>query len=75
MKNPVTLPIIERFLLITGWGPSRFGRAAIGDARLVTDLRAGREMQPNMEERVRRFMLDHVEAERAKMRRLNQLVR
>jgi hypothetical protein len=43
-----------------GIPPSRFGRDAVGDPRLVGDLRNGREPRPKMEQRVRTFiaMLD-----------------
>lgn len=34
---------IERFLTVTCTSPSRFGRDALGDPRLVFDLRNGRQ--------------------------------
>jgi len=34
---------IERYLQRTNTPPSRFGREAVGDPRLVHDLRLGRE--------------------------------
>lgn len=35
--------MIERYLAATGMPPSRFGRAAVRDPRLVRDLKDGRE--------------------------------
>lgn len=34
---------IERHLRVTGQPPTRFGREAVGDPRLVGDLKNGRE--------------------------------
>lgn len=34
---------VERFLRQTGMAPTRFGRSAVRDPRLVFDLRNGRE--------------------------------
>lgn len=35
---------IDRFLRRTGMPPSKFGRLAVNDPRLVKDLRGGREL-------------------------------
>ena len=40
------LRTIELYLEMTGTAPSRFGRDAVGDARLVHDLRRGRRLRP-----------------------------
>lgn len=40
--HPILLRI-ERHLRATGGYPTRFGREALGDPRLVADLRKGRE--------------------------------
>lgn len=50
---------IEHYLKRTGMAPTRFGRLAVRDPRLVLDLRRGREMTPRLERRVRRFMDEH----------------
>ncbi|MFM7028351.1 MAG: hypothetical protein ACKOXK_06715 [Chakrabartia sp.] len=50
---------IEHYLKRTGMTPTRFGRLAVRDPRLVLDLRRGREMTPRLEGRVRRFMAGH----------------
>jgi hypothetical protein len=47
---------IERFLKETGMPPTRFGREAVRDPRLVLDMRNGREPGPRMERRVEHFM-------------------
>ena len=43
---------IELYLRRTRTPPARFGRDAIGDPRLVFDLRNGREMRKKTEARV-----------------------
>jgi hypothetical protein len=52
---------IERFLRRTGMPPTRFGRAAAGDPRLVFDMRLGREIRPRLAARVRTFMQGHAQ--------------
>lgn len=47
---------IELLLAETGLSPSQFGRKAMGDPRLIADLRRGRELRPCSEERLRLFM-------------------
>ena len=48
---------IEAYLRRSGVPPTRFGREAVGDPRLVHDLRRGREPRQRM---VRR-LLDYLE--------------
>jgi hypothetical protein len=43
---------IELYLRRTRTAPTRFGRDAVGDPRLVADLRRGREMRGKTESRV-----------------------
>jgi hypothetical protein len=50
------LRTIEAHLRATGTPPTRFGREAVGDPRLVGDLRAGREPRSRMEARVRAYI-------------------
>ena len=47
---------IERFLERTGLPPTKFGRLAVADPRLVFDLRNGREPRPPLRSRVEHFM-------------------
>ena len=48
---------IEKFLRATDMPPSKFGRLAAGDPRLVFDLRRGREPRGPMVERIEAFLL------------------
>lgn len=47
---------IEHFLRDTGMAPTRFGRDAARDPRLVLDMRNGREPSPRMIRRLEHFM-------------------
>lgn len=47
---------VEYFLRQTGMAPTRFGRAAVRDPRLVFDMRNGREPGERMKRRVEHFM-------------------
>lgn len=47
---------IETCLRRTKLPPSRFGRDAVKDPRLVHDLRRGRSPGPNVERRVREYI-------------------
>lgn len=47
---------IERHLRHTGVHGTRFGRDAVGDPRLVGDLRNGREPRPAMTARILAFI-------------------
>lgn len=46
------LNIVERHLARTGISPSRFGRMIAGDPRLVFDMRRGRQINEELEERL-----------------------
>lgn len=48
--------LIERFLRDQNLPPTKFGRLAAGDPRLVLDIRMGREIRPEMETKLRHFM-------------------
>jgi len=54
-----TLRKIERFLRNTQMAPTRFGRDAVRDPRLVFDMRNGREPTPRMIRRLEHFMNIH----------------
>lgn len=47
---------IERHLHRAGMAPSTFGREAVGDPRLVRDLRRGRAPGPELAARVEAWM-------------------
>ncbi|HWW56379.1 MAG TPA: hypothetical protein VN047_05770 [Sphingopyxis sp.] len=52
---------IERFLAITGMKPTAFSIAATGgkDRHLVRTLRAGRQMWPDTQGRIRKYMTEY----------------
>ena len=56
---------IEVFLRHTRMPPTKFGRLAAQDPRLVQDLRNGREPRPRMEKRVEHFMNNYRESAHA----------
>lgn len=47
---------VERFLGRTEMPPTKFGRLAVNDPRLVGDMRNGRELRPGTAARVERFL-------------------
>ena len=51
--------LVERFLRETGLPPTKFGRLAVHDPRLVFDIRNGREIGDQMAARLRAFMTDY----------------
>lgn len=53
---------IERYLRARKMAPTRFGRNAVGDPWLVTDMRDGRALRDRTAARVNAY-LDRVEAE------------
>lgn len=57
--------LIERFLRDEGLPPTKFGRLAARDPRLVLDIRMGREIRPEMEEKLRAFMGSYSEKSNA----------
>jgi hypothetical protein len=56
---------IERCLRRTGLSPTRFGRLAVNDGRLIHDLRRGRELRSGTRERILRS-IEEIEQERAR---------
>lgn len=50
---------VEKHLRRSGVPQSRFGREALGDPRLVTDLRKGRELRPKTAQRVQAYLDAH----------------
>ena len=54
--QPVSLPRIERFLKLSGMGPTSFGVAVANDGKLLYELRKGREMQPATSAKIAAFM-------------------
>jgi hypothetical protein len=57
---------IERFLERTGLPPTKFGRLAASDPRLVFDLRNGREPRVVLRSRVEHFMNTYREGRHAR---------
>jgi hypothetical protein len=61
--------LVERFLREHRLPPTKFGRLAARDPRLVFDMRMGREIRPEMEQILRKFMVQYrpteLEAERS----------
>lgn len=51
--------LIERFLRDQNLPPTKFGRLAARDPRLVLDIRMGREIRPEMERKLRHFMCNY----------------
>lgn len=51
--------LVERFLRERDMSPTRFGRLAARDPRLVFDMRMGREIRSEMEQSLRKFMLQY----------------
>lgn len=56
---------VERFLERTGLAPTKFGRLAVHDPRLVFDLRNGREPRMGLRSRVEHFMNTYAESQHA----------
>ena len=50
------LRAIEVYLERTGTPPTRFGREALGDPRLIRDLHRGRELRPETMARLQSFL-------------------
>lgn len=51
--------LVERFLREQDLSPTKFGRLAAHDPRLVLDMRMGREIRPEMERKLRLFIATH----------------
>jgi hypothetical protein len=51
--------LVERFLREKDLPPTKFGRLAARDPRLVLDMRMGREIRPEMESKLRLFIAAH----------------
>lgn len=52
--------LVERFLKEQRVPPTKFGRLAAHDPRLVLDMRMGREIRPEMETKLRQFISAYV---------------
>jgi len=50
---------IQKFLKTSGMPPTKFGRLAVNDPRLVGDLRNGREPGARMVRRIEAFLATH----------------
>lgn len=47
---------VEQFLRKNSMTPTKFGRLAVRDPRLVLDMRMGREIRPEMTQKLEYFM-------------------
>jgi hypothetical protein len=56
------LRAIELYLERTGTPPTRFGREAMGDPRIVQDLRRGRQLRATTAARLRTYLNQSGEA-------------
>lgn len=56
---------IREFLRLSGMGRSYFGKASCGNSELVSRLEAGRRVWPETEQKVRAFMAERLQKERA----------
>lgn len=56
--------LVERFLQEQKLPPTKFGRLAARDPRLVLDMRMGREIRPEMELLLRNFMQQYQKLEK-----------
>jgi len=54
----VLLNDIKQFCETTGLPPTKFGRLAVNDPRLVTDLMRGRMVKPETQARIERFLAE-----------------
>jgi hypothetical protein len=50
---------IERYLRHSGLPETKFGRLAVNDPRLVSDMRRGRCIGPQVSQRVRSYIAEH----------------
>ncbi len=48
--------LVERFLRDHNLPPTKFGRLAVCDPRLVSDMRNGRQVRENTRHRIEKFM-------------------
>lgn len=71
MKRPVTNHTVERFLRISGYGPTRFGIAALNDRTFVTHMRGGQPIGPAREAKIAQFLKDYIREQRAIVVKLN----
>ena len=51
--------LVERFIRETQMSPTKFGKLAAGDPRLVFDMRNGREIGERVASRLRDFIADY----------------
>lgn len=57
--NPQLVADIDAFVAASGMSPITFGRKALGDPHFVRDLKEGRRVWPETEDKVRAFMRDY----------------
>lgn len=54
------IDLVERFLARSGMGMHYFGKVAAGNTMLVPRLREGRSVMVETDQRVRRYIADHM---------------
>lgn len=50
---------IQRYLKETGLPPTRFGRLAVNDPRLIGDMQRGRQLGVAVRTRILRYIAEH----------------
>lgn len=58
VDKPTLLADVEAFLATSGMTPTGFGKAVLGDPKFVPQLRKGRRLWPETEQKVRDFMAE-----------------
>jgi hypothetical protein len=71
VKRPITNHTVDRFLRISGYGPTRFGRQALNDPTFVQKMRAGIGIGPTRAAKIETFIRSYIKAERAKVVKLD----
>jgi len=50
---------IDRYLRATAMPPTKFGRLAVNDPRLIGDMRRGRQLGRSITRRIEAFIAEH----------------
>lgn len=62
-ETPLLVDAVESFIATQGMSPATFGRLALKDPHFIRDLRGGRRLWPETEDKVRTFMREYRETE------------
>jgi 2,4-dienoyl-CoA reductase-like NADH-dependent reductase (Old Yellow Enzyme family) len=60
-SEPLLIDAIDQFIQRHSMSPVTFGRSALRDPHFVRDLRGGRRVWPETEDKVREFMSSYTE--------------